>query len=162
MAYNGAGNINAALGLATALKARHPQVEILIHRDRDYLSDEKAKAIEADIRKVGAHPFISAGVDIESHFLDIKHLNELCGGAISEPALSAMLDEATQECEADSIERLITTWLLQIQQDIGKVGSKVTELTALYRRNVVRYRYSMKERKRVGKGKSMSVRIDLG
>src|SRR3546814_5526141 len=54
MAYNGAGNINAALGLATALKARHPQVEILIHRDRDYLSDEKAKAIEADIRKVGA------------------------------------------------------------------------------------------------------------
>src|SRR3546814_9845086 len=27
MAYNGAGNINAALGLATALKERHPQVE---------------------------------------------------------------------------------------------------------------------------------------
>src|SRR3546814_14853013 len=55
-----------------------------------------------------------------------------------------MLDEATQECEADSIERLLTTWFLQNKQDIGKVGSKVTELTALYRRNVVRYRYSKK------------------
>src|SRR3546814_11112142 len=81
---------------------------------------------------------------MESHFLDIKQLNELCGGAISEPALSAMLDEATQECEADSIERLLTTWFLQNKQDIGKAGSKVTELTALSRRNVVRYRYSTK------------------
>lgn len=54
----------------------------MVHRDRDYLTTDDAEQWENNIRKMGAEPFLTLGVSVESHFLNTKHLAEL--NAISE------------------------------------------------------------------------------
>lgn len=50
---------------------------IVLHRDRDYLTDEDAKKWEVEVRKLGVEPFLTQGVDVESYLINAAHIHAL-------------------------------------------------------------------------------------
>ena len=72
---------------------------------RDYLTDDEGHEWSTEIRNMGAEPFLSDGVDIESHFLKAAHLGKLNGK--TEDEMQARLDCATSECRTVTVEKYV-------------------------------------------------------
>ncbi|TFD01397.1 chromosome segregation protein SMC [Cryobacterium sandaracinum] len=104
--YNGSSRIQSAQVLSKFIAAHAPGTLIIVHRDRDYLDDSEIANYVDEIKQAGAIPLITEGTDIESHFLSPAHL----GGVfpeLDEPAITALLDEATSRARSKSIKNMI-------------------------------------------------------
>ncbi len=77
LAYYGCTSPHNLRPLLELIRASNPQAKIVVHRDRDYLTDKEGTEWETEIRNMEAEPFLTLGVDIESHFLRADHLAEL-------------------------------------------------------------------------------------
>jgi len=104
--YKGSSKIAAATALAAFVKSQSPATKLVVHRDRDYLDPAEVQAYEDDIRAGGATPFITHGTDVESHFLDIKHLVSIYP-EITESDMGILLGEATSDVRDRSIKNLV-------------------------------------------------------
>lgn len=89
--YKSASNLEPARLLASFIKEIAPETEVVIHRDRDFMTDEEKARVEAKINECGAHAFVTTGCDLESCFLDPAHLSVLLECPATE--VSAWLDE---------------------------------------------------------------------
>lgn len=78
--YYGVTGIKQLRPLVNLIRSSNGTAKILVHRDRDYLSEEETEAWKKDVRALGAEPFITKGVDIESHLVDPNHLATLNPG----------------------------------------------------------------------------------
>ena len=65
--------------LLDLIRVSNPKAKIFVHRDRDYLTDDESKEWSSEIRNMKSEPFLKSGVDVESHFLDARHLAALNG-----------------------------------------------------------------------------------
>ncbi len=74
LAYYGCTSPHNLRPLLELMRGSNPKAKIVVHRDRDYLTGVEAENWATDIRKMGTEPFLTDGVDIESHFLNAKHL----------------------------------------------------------------------------------------
>jgi hypothetical protein len=74
LAYYGCTSPHNLRPLLELIRVSNPNAKIVVHRDRDYLTEEESTQWETEIRNMSAEPFLTLGVDIESHFLDAKHL----------------------------------------------------------------------------------------
>ena len=63
VSYDGADQLSGALLLAGYLSDCNPEAEILIHRDRDYLSDEEADKVRKKVESRGFEFFLTRGVE---------------------------------------------------------------------------------------------------
>lgn len=72
--YKGCGKLDTATLLADFIHNSAPNCKIIIHRDRDFMTNDEAEYIKSEIIKHGAIPFITNGSDIESYFVNPKHL----------------------------------------------------------------------------------------
>ena len=84
--YYGCTSLHNLQPLIQTIKELNENAVIIVHKDRDYHTDLEIRNWEAQIRNMGAEPFVTDGVDIESHFLNPEYL------ASVNPDLS--LDEA--------------------------------------------------------------------
>lgn len=75
--YKTSSNIQAALSLAEFIGEIAPGTKVIIHRDRDFMTDEETGWVRQQIEGAGAIPFITEGSDIESYFIDCNHLATL-------------------------------------------------------------------------------------
>lgn len=66
--YTGCTKIDAALVLGAFLRAKAPHVELVVHRDRDYLSNESAEAFTQKLTTAQIIPFLTELSDVESYF----------------------------------------------------------------------------------------------
>jgi hypothetical protein len=153
LAYYGCTLPHNLRPLLELIRASNASAKIVVHQDRDYLTDDEAKAWEIQIRNMVAEPFLTLGVDIESHFLDAKHLAELNGE--SEAEMQTLLNEATQATHDVSIEKYVNgrTDVEKKNGTFGKlnVGQLATEAPKQINSNPARFRYSkivMKEARR--------------
>lgn len=89
--YKSSSNLEPAKLLASFIKEIAPETEVVIHRDRDFMTDEEKARVEAKIKESGAHAFVTAGCDLESCFLAPAHLSALLESPVAE--ISAWLDE---------------------------------------------------------------------
>jgi hypothetical protein len=105
LAYYGCTSPHNLRPLIALIKAPNPKVKIVVHRDRDYLDEIEAKEWESAIRKMGAEPFLTQGVDVESHFLNAKHLALL--NDLTEIDAQGLLDSATASSNETSLEKYI-------------------------------------------------------
>lgn len=105
LAYYGCTTPHNLRPLLELIRTSNPQAKIVVHRDRDYLTDDESAIWEKDIRNMGAEPFLTVGVDIESHFLRADHLAKL--NEKSEDEMAHLLDQATYLCRAISIEKYV-------------------------------------------------------
>lgn len=99
--YAGCTEVRIAKVLSEFIRDTAPGVQILIHRDRDYLSDDEVAAFQDDYTKQSLEVFVTAGTDAESHFLTVPHLCDASG--LDEPTMTALVDVATAEVRDESL-----------------------------------------------------------
>lgn len=80
--YKTCTNIQGAIVSSDLLKELSPHSQVIIHRDRDFMTLGEVSETEGKIRNGGAIPFISLGSDIESYYADANHISALSGESI--------------------------------------------------------------------------------
>jgi energy-coupling factor transporter ATP-binding protein EcfA2 len=144
LAYYGCTTPHNLRPLLALIRASNPQGKIVVHRDRDYLSEAEATEWGTEIRNLGAEPFLTYGVDVESHYLNPRHLAFLNGQ--TEACIEDIITRATAELEALSIEKYVNG-RTDIEKKAGTFGRlNLGQLAAAAPRtvttNLVRYRHS--------------------
>lgn len=93
--YKTSSNLEGAVLFVDFLREMAPNCQIMIHRDRDFMTDEEAEIICQSITRSGAMPFITTGSDIESYFISPEHLEEIL--AHPAPEIANWLDNLALE-----------------------------------------------------------------
>ncbi|WP_082948830.1 ATP-binding protein [Mycobacterium sp. 1274756.6] len=104
--YGSCTKIDAATALGRFISEHAPGTNILVHRDRDYLSDDDLNAVIQKISNVGLSMFTTPGTDIESYFLQQDHILNIYSDIDSDEMIS-LIRQATEDTRNDSLERLI-------------------------------------------------------
>ena len=115
--YRTSSQLNSALYLAEFIKDIAPDTKIIIHRDRDFLTNEEVEWVSKKIKYSGAFPFITEESDIEGYYITPNHLSEL-------------IDKDEEEIEA-WISDIATKYHNQLMH---KFTRKRDEAKILYRR----------------------------
>lgn len=72
--YKTSTNLEPAIMLAEFMADIAPNTKVIVHRDRDFMTEDELKSIVARIEAVGAVCFITEESDIESYFIEVEHL----------------------------------------------------------------------------------------
>jgi energy-coupling factor transporter ATP-binding protein EcfA2 len=106
VSYTGCTKIEAALVLGGFLREKAPHVRLVIHRDRDYLSEAASNTFREKLNRAGVGPFLTELNDIECYFLNAEHLHALNPGVTVE-RIQELLLQATEESASKSVEALV-------------------------------------------------------
>lgn len=82
--YKTSSNLEPAKILAEFIQEISHATNVIIHRDRDFMTDDEIKLIEQKISECGAVPYMTEGSDIESHFLNPEHIASLTEKDVAE------------------------------------------------------------------------------
>ena len=140
--YAGADQLNAAILLAKYIATKNPDAHIVIHRDRDYLTDSEIEKLRKSVEQHEFYFFVTQGVDIESHYLCPDHICELYPDIEHEDAIN-LINEATNQVQDDSLSRLYDRHLKK-RPNNGAYGREIAEIQSRYEANKPRYRYGKK------------------
>lgn len=143
ISYFGADQINAGIVVASYLRNKYPDAWIVIHRDRDYLSEEQVEALRSKISEAGYEFYVTRGVDIEGQYISASHINQLYP-AISCSEAETFISQATEEVKADSISRLVDQYFKKEKPANQAYASKFAELHGQYEGDHERFRYGKK------------------
>lgn len=77
--YKTSTNLEAAIMLAEFLGQIAPNTKVIVHRDRDFMTDEEVELVKSRIATTGARCYITAGSDVESYFVAPAHIAKLLG-----------------------------------------------------------------------------------
>jgi len=79
LSYSGASKIQAAVVVGQLLKAKAPNVRLLVHRDRDYLSDADVAKFDKTLTADGIEAFVTGPSDIEGYYVNPELIVEHTG-----------------------------------------------------------------------------------
>lgn len=105
LAYHGCTSPQSLRPLIDLIRAGNSHATIVVHRDRDYFNEIEAEDWQKEIRNLRAKPFLTKGVDIESHFLCHRHIANL--NNIAESDASAIITQATNESKELCIKKYV-------------------------------------------------------
>jgi energy-coupling factor transporter ATP-binding protein EcfA2 len=77
--YKTSTNLESAIMLAEFIMNIAPTTKVIVHRDRDFMTDEEVDKVTVRISESGASVYITEGSDVESHFVNEHHLAVLLG-----------------------------------------------------------------------------------
>ncbi|WP_298549236.1 Fic family protein [uncultured Aquimarina sp.] len=103
ISYEGCSQIGSVTLFSIFVKQKLPHIEIVVHRDRDYLTDQEIIKLEDNFSKIDVKLFITDGTDIESHLVCSKHINK-CHPEISIDEAQKIIDESIRDVELKSID----------------------------------------------------------
>lgn len=106
IAYNGVTKTRNLRPLISILRHQNPHAKVVLHRDRDYLTDAEVASWEEEVRRFHVEPFITQGLDVESHFLDVGSL-ELANTGIDTNWFCGAISEIRQQRN----DRFITSYV---------------------------------------------------
>ncbi|MFO0642578.1 MAG: AAA family ATPase [Polyangiaceae bacterium] len=119
--YAGCSKTDAAVVLGKFLKDKAPHVTVVVHRDRDYMSEASAKGFDTRLTGAGMHPFLTEHSDIEGYFLNAEHLNYL-NPAVSVARMRELIDEATEAARDTSVVAMVNLRLAAEYSDLRGTG----------------------------------------
>jgi energy-coupling factor transporter ATP-binding protein EcfA2 len=143
--YTGCTKIDAALVLGGFLREKAPHVRLVIHRDRDYLSQPVADAFVQRLEQAGLGPFLTESSDIEGYFLNAEHLHTLNPGATIE-RIRELLAQATEETANKSVAAIVnqrTAEAFRVRRDGGEApdhGAIAVQAQTDYAANAANFR----------------------
>ncbi|MFT7432558.1 MAG: ABC-type uncharacterized transport system ATPase subunit [Alphaproteobacteria bacterium] len=82
VSYNGISNYRIALHLARELL--NDNQKVIVHRDRDFLTETEVQSWEEIVKNNQAIPYTTEGSDLEMCFLNIEHLADISGRSVSD------------------------------------------------------------------------------
>jgi energy-coupling factor transporter ATP-binding protein EcfA2 len=93
--YRGVSNLETAATLATFIKDFAPATNIIIQRDRYFMTDSEVQCAIQKVSKCGAAIFLTEGSDVESYFITPDHIAEVIS---MQPAdVTKWLEEIAEE-----------------------------------------------------------------
>lgn len=104
----------------TAVKNLRPLVDIIntgkkrqivVHRDRDFLTEDQVEQWKTELRAISVKPFVTTGTDVESHFVNAAHLAEL-NVSDDERGFKALILQVNHEQHEDFVKAYVN----------GKIG----------------------------------------
>jgi energy-coupling factor transporter ATP-binding protein EcfA2 len=104
--YAGCSKADAAIVLGGFLRDKAPHVRLVVHRDRDYMSQEAAQSFQGRLSDQEIKPLLTDHNDIESYFLSAAHLHEL-NPTVSVDRIQQLIDQATIETRDKSIAAIV-------------------------------------------------------
>ena len=120
--YTGCTKVDAALVLGAFLKSKAPHVHLVVHRDRDYLSDDGATKFSNRLTTAQILPFLTELSDVESYFLNSEHLNAL-NPALTRERIEELIQQATEEAMDKSVAAIVnqrTAEAFKVRQNGGQ------------------------------------------
>jgi hypothetical protein len=119
--YAGCSKVDAALVLGRFLKSKAPNVHLIIHRDRDYMSGGRVEDFYKRLAGESVHPFLTDRSDIEGYFLNAEHLHTLNPG-VAVDRVRELIDEAIRGVDHQSLEAIINHRTQEAFQERNKGG----------------------------------------
>lgn len=104
--YAGCSKVEAATVLGQFIQQHANNIQILVHRDSDYMTTDEIDTYRSEITNCGLNPFLTEGSDIEWHFVNARHLAYLNRG-ITVEQIEQMITEAVLETADQSIAAMI-------------------------------------------------------
>lgn len=104
--YYGVTAIKQLRPLVKMIKAVNPTAKLVLHRDRDYWMDEDVDAWKKDVRNLSVEPFVTTGVDVESHFVKLDHLGAL-NANVSKEELATIFEAALGATRDDAVAHYV-------------------------------------------------------
>jgi ABC-type proline/glycine betaine transport system ATPase subunit len=104
--YDGCTKVDAATVLGQFIETNTANVEVVVHRDRDYLLDSAVQEFETQISNCDLVPFVTEFSDIEAHFVNAAHLCELNPKLTVEQA-EQIIRDVVAETRTRSIETMV-------------------------------------------------------
>lgn len=105
ISYEGCSKISSANLFSIFVKEKMPDVRILVHRDRDYLTDYEIDQQRDTFRRIDTYFFVTKGTDIESYLLNSMHIN-YCHPSIPEAVAQKLVQEVRAEVYHKSVDYL--------------------------------------------------------
>jgi len=105
ISYEGCSNINSVTLFSLFVKEKFSDISIIVHRDRDYLTDLEVEKQKRVFHELNVYFFVTDGTDCESHFINPQHI-WYCHNEISLEEAKEMIDECIMENRDKSIEML--------------------------------------------------------
>lgn len=119
--YTGCTKVGAALVLGAFLRAKAPNVHLIVHRDRDYMGNAEAQTFSQRLQQAHVLSFLTEGNDIESTFLNAEHLHSL-NLTVSVERIHELIQQATTETADKSYAAIVNQRTMQafkLRQDGG-------------------------------------------
>ncbi|AVT77088.1 hypothetical protein RPPS3_30260 [Rhodopseudomonas palustris] len=92
---------------------------IIVHRDRDYLTQEEVDEWKKEIRKTGAEPFVTAGIDVEGYFCTKDFLSNYLKD------LDINVDDLMKEITDGEHDEIISSYVngrVDVARKLGTIG----------------------------------------
>jgi fido (protein-threonine AMPylation protein) len=105
ISYEGCSKISSANLFSIFVKEKMPNVKIVVHRDRDYLTDAEIDIQRVSFQKIDTHFFVTKGTDIESYFLNSRHVS-FCHPKVDEHTAQRIVDDSINEVFPKSVDYL--------------------------------------------------------
>lgn len=105
ISYEGCSNISSANLFSVFVKQKMPGVKILVHRDRDYLTDIEVEEQRENFYRIDTCLFVTRGTDVESYFLNSRHIHYCCS-EITEEQAQTCIQKALEEVFPKSVDYL--------------------------------------------------------
>lgn len=99
--YHGVTSVKNLRPLLGMITSTNKTAVVIVHRDRDFMTDDEVSEWETSIRKLRAEPFITRGTDVESHFICSKHLAAV--NSSSTETMQILIDDATRDIQDELI-----------------------------------------------------------
>jgi energy-coupling factor transporter ATP-binding protein EcfA2 len=145
--YKGCTKVDTALVLAAFIREHASATQILLHRDRDYLTQSEAEEFKSRIEAANISCFLTTGTDAESHFLSPDHIHYLYS-VISVERVTEIIEEVTVAVREKSIKKFINSrtqaeLAAYYRGEKGKPDAGEIAMSAMrsYDQDVSRYRY---------------------
>lgn len=104
MSFEGCTELRSVSLLASFCASHHPSVRILVHRDRDFMTEEEvSEGVRPQFSAfTNVSLFITDFSDLEAYFVEPAHISQACG--IDETAAAALIQKVARQAN----NRLVT------------------------------------------------------
>jgi len=145
--YYGCTSTHNLRPLIQTIKEINPKATIVVHKDRDYYTDTEINLWETEIRSMGAEPFVTKGVDIESQFLNALYIstqNPVLSIELSNLLINRAMTDLKQESISDYVNGRVD--IEKKARTFGQLnlGNLVAQAVAIYDSDPLKYCHSKK------------------
>jgi hypothetical protein len=106
LSYSGASKADAAIVLGRFLKDKAPNVTMVVHRDRDYLSDDDVSRFEQQLAQHDIRAFVTGPSDIEGYYLSPDHVSRQ-HPTLDKARVRELIEQAHTETREQSIKAMV-------------------------------------------------------
>ena len=138
--YNGCSNHQVASALIKYIRNKSPNVIVLLHRDRDYLTDEELADWKNRLPEdENLFVYITEGNDLEHLLLSKEHLSQVVSE--SNIDLDELLSSSLESCKDKQLEKIVNTRIDALRKIKGNIneGSVAVECSSKLGNDGIQY-----------------------